>query len=146
MLVGSEEGEFEVGDSSEPVVEGVDVNTVQVEEVEADEAIVSMCATSSNPNLPTMKLKGEVVANKAIFALLDSGSTHSFINPVVIDGIKCKLVKTNPMVVTVANGKKIDSYAKGTGLSILSNEESPQISRLESVHSLCQRLVEEVME
>jgi hypothetical protein len=47
MLVGSEEGQFEVGDSSEPVVEGVDVNTVQVEEVEADEAIVSMCATSS---------------------------------------------------------------------------------------------------
>jgi hypothetical protein len=46
------------------------------------------------------------------------------INPVVIDGIKCKLVKTNPMVVTVANGKKIDSYAKGRGLSILSNEES----------------------
>lgn len=30
MLVGSEEGQFEVGDSSEPVVEGVDVNTVQV--------------------------------------------------------------------------------------------------------------------
>lgn len=81
----------EVCDSSEPVVEGVDVNTVQVEEVEADEAIVSMCATSSNPNLSTMKLKGEVVANKAIFALLDSGSTHSFINPVVIDGMKCKL-------------------------------------------------------
>lgn len=25
---------------------------------------------------------------------------------VVIDGIKCKLVKTNPMVVTVANGQK----------------------------------------
>lgn len=48
----------EVCDSSEPVVEGVDVNTVQVEEVEADEAIVSMCATSSNPNLSTMKLKG----------------------------------------------------------------------------------------
>lgn len=55
MLVGSEEGQFEVGDSSEPVVEGVDVNTVQVEEVEADEAIVSMCATPSNPNLSTMK-------------------------------------------------------------------------------------------
>jgi hypothetical protein len=47
----------------------------------------------------------------------------------VIDGIKCKLVKTNPMVVTVANGQKIDSYAKGTGLSILSNEES-RIGRL----------------
>lgn len=31
MLVGSEEGEFEVGDSSEPVVEGLDVNTVPVE-------------------------------------------------------------------------------------------------------------------
>lgn len=61
MLVGSKEGQFEVGDSSEPVVEGVDVNTVQVEEVEADEAIVSMCATSSNPNLSTMKLKGEAV-------------------------------------------------------------------------------------
>ena len=42
MLVGSEEGEFEVGDISEPVVEGVDVNTVQVEEVEADEAIPEM--------------------------------------------------------------------------------------------------------
>ena len=33
MLIGSEECKFEVGESGEPVVEGVDVNTVQVEEV-----------------------------------------------------------------------------------------------------------------
>jgi hypothetical protein len=59
-----------------------------------------------------MKLKGEVVTNKAICALLDSGSTHSFINPVVIDGIKCKLVKTNPMVVMMANGEKMVTDTK----------------------------------
>jgi len=53
-------------------------------------------------------LKGEVVANKAFFPLLDNRSTHSFVNAVVIDGIKYKLVKTNPMVVSVENGRKVD--------------------------------------
>lgn len=39
--------------------------------------MVSMQATSGNPNLKTMKSIG----TKPIFALLYSGSTHSFIDP-----------------------------------------------------------------
>lgn len=47
-----------------------------------------------------------------ICALLDSGSTHSFVNPEVIANLELPVVKTSPMVVMVANGAKMVTDTK----------------------------------
>lgn len=54
-----------------------------------EEAVVSMFTLSNNPNLSTMRFKGKI-GTTVICALLDSGSTHSFIDPAVLQGINCK--------------------------------------------------------
>jgi hypothetical protein len=48
----------------------------------AEEAIVSMHATSNNPVSNTMRFKGFIGA-VPVFALINSGSTHNFVNPSV---------------------------------------------------------------
>lgn len=58
-----------------------------------EEAMVSMHATSSNPKLKTMKFQGQL-GKRPVYALLDSGSTHSFVDPAVLQGIQCQIVKT----------------------------------------------------
>jgi hypothetical protein len=64
--------------SSEEEKEGIvieDENTVNEQEqfTVTEEALVSMHATSNNPDLKTMKLKGSF-GDKPVYALLDSGS------------------------------------------------------------------------
>lgn len=58
--------------------------------VEEEKAVVSVHASSSNPNLKTMRFTGQI-GNKPIVALLDSGSTHTFIAPIALKGIICKI-------------------------------------------------------
>ncbi|KAJ3687882.1 hypothetical protein LUZ61_017046 [Rhynchospora tenuis] len=53
-----------------------------------------------------MKFKGKI-GNVPVCALLDSGSTHSFVNPNVFQEVECNLIQTAPMVVTVANGARM---------------------------------------
>jgi Reverse transcriptase (RNA-dependent DNA polymerase)/Retroviral aspartyl protease/Retrotransposon gag protein len=80
-----------------------------------EEAFVSMHATSPNQQPNTMKFKGQL-GNTPIYALIDSGSTHSFINPMALQGQKCQVQETNPMVVMVANGEKMVTDSKCTSL------------------------------
>jgi hypothetical protein len=70
-----------------------------------DNVVVSMCVISSNSQLSTMRFKGKL-GTREICALFDSGSTHSFVNPNALQGVKCKIVDTVPIVVMVAEGTK----------------------------------------
>jgi Retroviral aspartyl protease len=80
-----------------------------------EEAFVSMHATHQNQQPNTMKFKGKL-GDTPIYALIDSGSTHSFINPIVLQGQKCQIQEINPMVVMVANGEKMVTDSKCTSL------------------------------
>jgi Reverse transcriptase (RNA-dependent DNA polymerase)/RNase H-like domain found in reverse transcriptase/Retroviral aspartyl protease/Retrotransposon gag protein len=80
-----------------------------------EEAFVSMHATSPNQQPNTMKFKGQL-GNTPIYALIDRGSTHSFINPMALQGQKCQVQETNPIVVMVANGEKMITDSKCTSL------------------------------
>jgi Aspartyl protease len=71
-----------------------------------EEAFVSMHASSNSQQTSTMKFKG-FIGNTPISALIDSGSTHSFINPAILQGQKCQVQETHPMVVMVANGERM---------------------------------------
>jgi hypothetical protein len=52
-------------------------------ELEHEKAIVSMHATSHNPVHSTIRFKGQI-RTVPVFALIDSGSTHIFVNPSVL--------------------------------------------------------------
>lgn len=71
------------------------------EEEEIEQARISMCNENDRKKVRTMRFKGEI-AQVPICALLDSGSTHSFINSNVIERLPVKITKTTPMVVLVA--------------------------------------------
>lgn len=52
---------------------------------EPEEAMVSLHATTNNSKVNSMRKQGRV-GGKAIIALVDSGSTHCFIDPEVLGG------------------------------------------------------------
>jgi Reverse transcriptase (RNA-dependent DNA polymerase)/Retroviral aspartyl protease len=70
-----------------------------------------MQVTTSNPKSSTMKFKS-YIGKTPVTALVDSGSTHSFVNPVVLKGQNYQMVKTHPMVIMVANGEKMVTNSK----------------------------------
>ncbi|KAJ3687784.1 hypothetical protein LUZ61_016948 [Rhynchospora tenuis] len=81
----------------------------QVEEVsdeEIEQATLTMFNSKEKKTTTMMKFKGEI-GNLPVCALLDSGSTHSFVHPSVIQEVQPKLIQTVPMIVTVANGAKM---------------------------------------
>jgi Retroviral aspartyl protease len=85
----------------------------------ADEAIVLMHATSSNPMSNTMRCKG-FIGTILVFALIDNGLTHSFVNPSVLQAQHYQIVSTNPIIVMVANGERrvTDSKCEALQFSI----------------------------
>lgn len=107
MLLGQEE----LMSEEISVDKGESVTQVSEGEVVTEEAIVSMHVTSSNPQISTMRFKGQI-GNTLVIALVDSESTHIFIDPVVLKGQKCNIVATNPMTVMVANRERMATNSK----------------------------------
>ncbi|KAJ4802055.1 polyprotein [Rhynchospora pubera] len=58
-----------------------------------------------------------MVGQKRICALIDSGSTHSFVNPDVLHSQPFKVSKNTPMAVMVANGNKMITELECKGLT-----------------------------
>jgi Retroviral aspartyl protease len=53
-----------------------------------------------------MRFKG-FIGKTHISVLIDSDNTHSFINPNILQGQTCHIQETHPMMVMVANGKRM---------------------------------------
>lgn len=83
MLLGHEDCEGGVNEV-EPKGESVEIET----DFRAEEVIVSMHSTSSNPQNITMRFK-ELIGNTLVCAFVDSGSTYSFVDPAMLQGYKC---------------------------------------------------------
>jgi Retroviral aspartyl protease len=80
--------------------------TTEENVTEVEQAIVSMFDINDNKAVKIMKFKGKV-DKMSVCALLDSGSTHFFVNPTVLQGEKIKVTQIVPMMVTLANGAKM---------------------------------------
>ncbi|KAL8158626.1 hypothetical protein V2J09_000163 [Rumex salicifolius] len=74
---------------------------------EDDQEVYVHALTGSSP-LNTIKIKG-LVAGKPIMILIDSGATHSFLDPRVLPGTPFEPNTTSLMEVVVANGYKLYS-------------------------------------
>ncbi|KAJ4807007.1 polyprotein [Rhynchospora pubera] len=96
------------------------------EEIQPDmieEAVISLFTTHEPKKVKTMKIRGKV-GNKCICALIDSGSSHSFVNPDVLHSQSFVITQTNPMAVMVANGTKMitDMECKALKFTLQSHE------------------------
>ncbi|XP_074313633.1 uncharacterized protein LOC141648817 [Silene latifolia] len=93
----SEEMEEECEMNIEPnITEGV------VEE----QPLISLNAMAGHNSFQTMRVTGKVRTH-SVHILIDSGSTHNFLDEGVARKLGCRLVNTCPLEVSVANGDKI---------------------------------------
>jgi hypothetical protein len=97
------------GDEEEPQI---------LEEIgEDEEPIISLHALTGSPNPQTMRVRGSL-GKLGVTVLMDSGSTHSFINPEVAHRLNLIPKQTGRMQVTVANGAKLNCTGLCAGLLI----------------------------
>lgn len=72
---------------------------------------ISLNALSGTADFQTLKLRG-FVKKKAITILVDSGSTHNFLDPSTAKQAGCIITRMDPLWVTVADGTKMCSKAE----------------------------------
>lgn len=79
---------------------------------------ISLQALDGQGNFNTMRLMGQY-GKKPLHILLDSESTHNFIDTNTTLKLSCKVEKVSPMWVRVADGGqlKCDAVIRGPGLS-----------------------------
>ena len=82
------------------------------EELQGDErGEISFHALKGCPTGKIIKVKG-MAGKRSLMVLIDSGSTHSFLDEATAKALKCKVTATFPLSVTVANGSKMYSKYK----------------------------------
>ena len=69
---------------------------------------ISLNALSGIPTYNTMRIRGNV-GKHLLHLLLDTGSTHNFLDIYTAKKLGCKLTKTCPLLVNVAGGNKLVS-------------------------------------
>ncbi len=75
---------------------------------------ISVHALSGNKPQDTIKIRGEVKDN-SLTVLIDTGSTHSFMDLQLAKTLKVSMVAASPLVVTVTNGQKVLSKLQCLG-------------------------------
>jgi hypothetical protein len=78
----------------------------EMEESEDMDPHISMNALEGVPGCYTLKVTGRV-HKLPIFILVDSGSTHNFMNTEVANKLQCKQTPINPVTIKAANGGKM---------------------------------------
>ncbi|KAJ4780790.1 polyprotein [Rhynchospora pubera] len=105
---GSESSDIQ--QSAEPIID--DTYT----EEGYEHADISMCSPHDKHNSQTLKFKG-VIQQLPIMALIDSGSTHSFLHPAVVTLLQLPTIPSPPMMVKTASGSKLLSNMRCEALT-----------------------------
>jgi Retroviral aspartyl protease/Ty3 transposon capsid-like protein len=71
-----------------------------------DPSIITMCTSQLLSKHKTLKFKGQI-GSIDVLAMLDSGSTHSFIHPSIVQALKLPTVSSTPLTVITASGAKL---------------------------------------
>ena len=94
-------------------MEEEDVTEMHDEE-EEDNGEISLHALRGLANNKIIKVEGRVGECK-LMILIDSGSTHSFLDEGTAKKLKCPLISTQPLIVTIANESKVVSRSTCAG-------------------------------
>ena len=100
------------GDEKEEFLEAEEEDGVDVmKDIRNEEYGMSLNAFADCYAYSTILIRG-CCQGRDLIILIDSGSTHSFIDEKVIKGLKAVIVKTTVLTVIVANGNimKCDAY------------------------------------
>lgn len=100
------------GDEEENHEEEVDEDSK--EDVAGDNGEISIHALKGVANNKIIKVGGRCRGND-LMILIDSGSTHSFLDENTAGRLKCQLTGTLPLSVTVANGQRVLSNSACNG-------------------------------
>ncbi|XP_020082482.1 uncharacterized protein LOC109706087, partial [Ananas comosus] len=90
---------------------------------EKEEVGLSFNALSGENSPQTLQIQGEV-GSKKLKILVDTGSTHSFLDFRVAKEVKARIESAAPLTVTVANGHKIMSKLRSPGFTWNMNDRS----------------------
>ncbi|XP_077246164.1 uncharacterized protein LOC143886068 [Tasmannia lanceolata] len=82
---------------------------------ESEEPQISVHALSGSTSHQTMRIRG-YIKRQPIIILIDSGSTHNFLDPGMAKRPTCEVQKSQPLKVVVADGGKVTSMAECKGL------------------------------
>ncbi|KAJ3685492.1 hypothetical protein LUZ61_014656 [Rhynchospora tenuis] len=102
------EGEIENDEQVMPQIEEIGGEVLLGEDDTEDHAEISMYAPNDQNSTRTLRFKG-MIGQTPICVLLDSGSSHSFVNPAVIQEVPHQLTKIPPLKVRIANGENMVS-------------------------------------
>ncbi|KAL8551445.1 hypothetical protein ACS0TY_000515 [Phlomoides rotata] len=80
-------------------------------EDEVQSHVISFNAMAGHSTPDTIKITGKV-GPQTLTILLDTGSTHSFIDPYTAGRLGCAVEYTNPLLVTVADVSKMECNSK----------------------------------
>ena len=78
----------------------------QEEEGGEEKMEISLHALRGVVTSKIIKVEGRA-SDSSLIILIDSGSTHSFLDEEVAKKLRCHLTSTQPLSVTVANGQKV---------------------------------------
>ena len=84
----------------------VEEEEVPPEEEGEEKMEISLHALRGVVTSKIIKVEGRV-SDSSLMILIDSGSTHSFLDEEVAKKLRCQLTGTQPLSVTVANGQKV---------------------------------------
>lgn len=86
---------------------GQQADTDEESEHEVDiEPLISVNALSGNQNFQTMRVQGKV-KDKLFHILVDSGSTHNFLDPTLAKKLGCNIESIPSQAVAVADGNHL---------------------------------------
>lgn len=85
--------------------------------------LISLQALYGMNSFQTMKVTGKV-SSQLIHMLVDSGSTHNFLDSTTTKKLKCELLRIPPLVIGVADGAqlKCQTVCKGFTWSLMGTE------------------------
>jgi Aspartyl protease len=72
------------------------------------QGLITMCASQLQSKHKTLKFQGQI-GQLAVLAMIDSGSTHSFINPTIVQILDLPTTSATPLTVITASGVKLTS-------------------------------------
>ncbi|KAJ4780034.1 polyprotein [Rhynchospora pubera] len=125
----TEEAPSDDGDDSHQFIEWVTDASIE-DSFYKEEAVITMCADPQPQKFHTLRFKG-MFDQVPICILIDTGSTHSFINPSLVDTTKWQVIHTNPLHVRIANGAAMATCTKCDELTFtLQNHELTGAVRL----------------
>jgi len=113
---------IEEGEGGEEQVEGL-VEAEGYVLQEEEQPLISLQALQGLNAYQTMKVQGRV-GSQPLHILIDSGSTHNFLDTTTAKKLRCELLKIPPLAVAVANGAQLQCQMVCKGFNWRLGEES----------------------